>query len=106
MGIADNAIAEIYGAEEAGSVIYQIMSHFNLAGTVFVPADVIRHVDEYVDGSDPYTQEHIDEGDYRDTLVSEYDMYGNWDVISDRLTEVGNEIIADGVAERMRELGV
>lgn len=103
MGIADNAIAEIYGADEAGDVIYQIMKHFNLAGTVFVPNDVRSRIDEYIEDQGPYAEVSDDD---REVLVGEYLSYGNWDVIEDRLTQVGNEIITDGVAERMRELGV
>lgn len=105
MSIAEETIAKIDNPADAGSVIYQIMAHFNLAGTVFVPDDVRSAVDEYVEGQGPITSDILDEDD-REVLTGEYFMYGNWDYISDRLTEVGNEVIAEGVAERMRELGV
>lgn len=102
MGIATNAIAEIANANEAGDVIYQIMSHFNLAGTVFVPDDVKGYIEDHV-SSDPYSEVTKDD---LGTLVDEYMTSGNWNVIEDRLTSMGNEIISDGVEERMRELGV
>lgn len=102
MGIATNAIAEIADANEAGDVIYQIMSHFNLAGTVFVPDDIKGYIEDHV-SSDPYSEVTADD---IDTLVGECIDYGNWNAVEDRLTSVGNEMISDGVTERLRELGV
>lgn len=103
MSIAESAIAQIKTADEAGLVAGQIMSHFNLRGVIYTPEDVREHIDLYIEDQGPYADVSDDD---REILVGEYFFYGNWDYVSERVDEVGAGVIAEGVAERMRELGV
>lgn len=101
--LEDTILEQITNADEAGLIASRIMSHFNLRGVIYTPEDVRERIDLYIEDQGPYAD--VSEDD-REILVGEYFMYGNWDYVSERADEVGTEVIADGVAERMRELGV
>lgn len=100
--LTDGILNKISTTSEALEVISRIMSEFNMVGAVFTRDDVRDEVVEYV-YSNPYSE--LDSGDI-DVLVNECLSTGDFEVVTDYLTQAGNEAIAEGVAERMRELGV
>lgn len=93
--LADEILGQIADANEAGMIAHRIMSHFGLAGTVFVPEDVDERLSDYALTDDE-----------RDEFVKEYMGSRDWKYINDRTTEVGNWLIGEDVADRMRVLGV
>ena len=103
MGIAEEAIAKIKSADDAGMVAARIMREFGLIGTVFIPADITEHTHQYVRDNDTFDQ--LDSDDL-DALEGEVETYCDFGGVADRMTELGNQLIADIVEERMRELGV
>ena len=100
--LTDGILNKISTTSEALEVISRIMSEFNMVGAVFTRDDVRDEVVEHV-YSNPYSE--LDSGDI-DVLVNEYLSTGDFEVVTDYLTQAGNDAIAEGVAERMRELGV
>ena len=103
MSIAEEAIAKITNADDAGMVAARIMREFGLIGTVFLPADITEHLRQYVWDNDTFDQLGSDD---MDALESEVEMYCDFGGVADRMTELGNQLIADIIEERMRELGV
>lgn len=91
--LEDTILEQIKDANEAGLIASRIMSHFGLAGTVFVPEDITERLDEY----------NLTD-DERDEFVTEYMSSRDWKYINDRTTEAGNWLIGEDVAERMREV--
>lgn len=100
----DEILEQIDNSHEAEQVASRILSHFNLAGVVFTSRSVRSAVDNHIDEQNGYSDDYDD--DTREILVEEYMNAGDWSDISIYLTQTGNEAIDDGVAERMRELGV
>lgn len=93
MSIATKAIAEIESADEAGMVAHQIMRHFGLVGTVFVPEDIRSRLSD-----------HEVPEDEREGIVSDIMSSGEWRYINDRTTEIANEIVDDAIIQRVPEL--
>ena len=103
MSIAEEAIAKITNAGDAGMVAARIMREFGLIGTVFTPADITEHLYQYARGNDTFDQ--LDSDDM-DALENEVEAYCDFGEVADRMTELGNLLIADIIKERMKELGV
>ena len=99
MSIAEEAIAKITNADDAGMVAARIMREFGLIGTVFIPADITEHLYQYVRDGDTFDHD-------MDALENEVEMYCDFGEVADRMTALGNQLIADIIEERMRELGV
>ena len=99
----DEILEQIDGEDQAVLLASRIMSHFDLPGAVFSRVDVGTAIDEYLDGC--LGEEDFDDGT-RNVLADEYIDCGDWPNITSFLYQMGNEAIAEGVAERMRELGV
>ena len=103
MSIAEETIAKITNADDAGTVAARIMREFGLIGTVFIPADITEHLYQYVRDNDTFDQ--LDSDDM-DALENEIDIHCDFGEVADRMTELGNLLIADIIKERMKELGV
>ena len=103
MSIAEEAIAKITSADDAGTVAARIMREFGLIGTVFTPADITEHLYQHVRDNDTFDQFDSDD---MDALESEVETYCDFGEVADRITELGNLLIADIIKERMKELGV
>ena len=103
MSIAEEAIAKITNADDAGMVAARIMREFGLIGTVFIPTDITEHLYQYVRDNDTFDQ--LDSNDVT-ALETEVDMHCDFGEVADRMTELGNQLIADIIEERMKELGV